>query len=146
MAPSEQETVEYIHEHIREVLYEGLEAQWEEVLAERDGPAAQKTSVCAYVEGLRNRVWASLKEIGFVAERQRGVIVQHLELKSRWTMLNVQIRHQPRQDAVPADEVLYRATCLSLVVETLEPLLTQERVDSLAEMLSEPLQDGMEVS
>jgi hypothetical protein len=33
----------------------------------------------------------------------------------------------------------YRATCVSLLVEALEPLLSQERVDALADVLAEPL-------
>ena len=72
-------------------------------------------------------------------ELERGLVIQYLELKSRWTMLNVQIQHQTRRDGTANPELTYRATCVSLLVEALEPLLTRERVDALAEVLAEPL-------
>jgi hypothetical protein len=74
-----------------------------------------------------------------VDELERGLVVQYLELKSRWTMLNVQIQHQTRRHGEANADLTYRATCVSLLVEALEPLLSQERVDALAEVLAEPL-------
>ncbi len=141
MATSESEKVEYIQEHIYEALHEGVEERWNATLAEWNGPRAQIKAVRAHVVGLRNRAWNALQEITSVEELERGLIVQYLELKSRWTMLNVQIQHQTRQEDGAADNLLYRATCLSLLIEALEPLLTQERVDALAEMLSEPIEE-----
>lgn len=144
MAPSEGEKIEYIQDHIYEALHEGLEKRWETALSDWDGSTAQANAVKAHAVGLRNRAWQSLQDIHSVEELERGLIVQYLELKSRWTMLNVRIQHQTRQQGTAPDDLLYRATCLSFLVEALEPLLTQERVDALAEMLSEPLQENWE--
>lgn len=139
MSASESEKVEYIHDHIRSALHEGMEDRWEEVLSGADIASSRQQAVTAYVNGLRNRVWNSLKDIQTVEALERGLVIQYLELKSRWTMLNVQIQHQTRRDGTPNPELTYRATCVSLLVEALEPLLSQERVDALAEVLAEPL-------
>lgn len=139
MSASESEKVEYIHDHIRSALHEGMEDRWEEVLSGGDIASSRQQAVTAYVNGLRNRVWNSLKDIQTVEALERGLVIQYLELKSRWTMLNVQIQHQTRRDGTPNPELTYRATCVSLLVEALEPLLSQERVDALAEVLAEPL-------
>jgi hypothetical protein len=116
-----------------------MDDHWEAVLEDADVASSRRQAVKAYVRGLRNRVWNSLQDIQSVDELERGLVVQYLELKSRWTMLNVQIQHQTRQSGAAAPELMYRATCVSLIVEALEPLLNQERVDALAEMLAEPL-------
>ena len=139
MPASEHEKVEYIHDHIRRALHDGMEDRWDEVLADADIASSRQQAVTAYVNGLRNRVWNALQDIQTVDELERGLVIQYLELKSRWTMLNVQIQHQTRQDGAANPELTYRATCVSLLVEALEPLLSQERVDALAEVLAEPL-------
>jgi len=139
MPPSEQEKVTYIHDHIQESLHDGMDERWETVLADADVASSRRQAVKAYVRGLRNRVWNSLRDIQSVDELERGLVIQYLELKSRWTMLNVQIQHQTRQSGSATPELTYRATCLSLVVEALEPLLSQDRVDALAEVLAEPI-------
>jgi hypothetical protein len=139
MPVSEPEKVEYIHEHIQSALHDGMEDRWDEVLAGADIASSRQQAVTAYVNGLRNRVWNALQDIQTVDELERGLVIQYLELKSRWTMLNVQIQHQTRRDGAANPELTYRATCVSLLVEALEPLLSQERVDALAEMLAEPL-------
>jgi len=136
---SEPEKVEYIHDHIRSALHDGMEDRWEDVLSGSDIASSRRQAVKAYVNGLRNRVWNSLQDIHTVDELERGLVVQYLELKSRWTMLNVQIQHQTRREGTPDPELTYRATCVSLLVEALEPLLSQEQVDALAEVLAEPL-------
>lgn len=139
MPASQKEKVAFIHDHIRSALHDGMEDRWEEVLSDTDIPASRRQAVEAYVNGLRNRVWNSLRDIQTVDELERGLVIQYLELKSRWTMLNVQIQHQTRRSGAAEPELTYRATCVSLLVEALEPLLSQERVDTLAEVLAEPI-------
>lgn len=136
---SENEKVEYIHDRIRETLHEELDARWDEVLSDQEVGRSRQQAVKAYVAGLRNRVWNSLQDIQTVDELERGLVIQYLELKSRWTMLNVQIQHQTRRSGEADPELTYRATCVSLLVEALEPMLSQERVDKLTDVLAEPL-------
>jgi hypothetical protein len=137
---SEGRKVEFVHQHIREALFDGPEDRWDEALSDWDTTRANREAVKAYVSGLRNRAWQSLRDIGSVDELERGLVIQYLELKSRWTMLNIQIQNQTRRQQEPDGRLLYRATCVSLLVEALEPLLTQERVDALADVLAEPME------
>ena len=136
----DEKKVEFVHRHIREALFEGTEDHWDTTLSEWDTSRANREAVRAYVSGLRNRAWQSLRDITTVDELERGLVIQYLELKSRWTMLNIEIQNQTRRQAEPDERLLYRATCVSLLVEALEPLLTQDRVDALTDVLAEPLE------
>mgnify|MGYP000078864728 FL=1 len=136
----DEKKVEFVHRHIREALFEGTEDRWEATLSGWDTSRANREAVRAYVSGLRNRAWQSLRDITAVDELERGLVIQYLELKSRWTMLNIEIQNQTRRPAEPDERLLYRATCVSLLVEALEPLLTQDRVDALTDVLAEPLE------
>ena len=95
MSVSEPEKVEYIHTHIRRALYDGMEDRWEEVLAGGNLTSSRQQAVTASVNGLRNRGWNTLQDIQTVEELERGLVIQYLELKSRWTMLNVQTASDP---------------------------------------------------
>ncbi|MFB6272732.1 MAG: hypothetical protein ABEL51_07545 [Salinibacter sp.] len=54
-------------------------------------------------------------------------------------MLNTKIQHQTATSGRPAEPLIYRATCVSLIVQALEPLLDREYVEGLADFLAEPL-------
>ena len=53
-------------------------------------------------------------------------------------MLNTRIQHQTAQNGRPDEPLIYRATCVSLIVQALEPLLNREYVESIADFLAEP--------
>jgi hypothetical protein len=135
------EPVEALHDRIEEALRGSLDRQWEEVLDEWDGAApSERKAVQAYVSGLRNRILGALLDIDTEEELQRGLATQYIEMKCHWTMLNTQIQHQTAQDGGPEEDLIYRATCVSLIIQSLEPLLSQERIDNLTAFLAEPLQ------
>ncbi len=104
-----------------------------------EGVPPQKKAVRAYASGLRNRILQCLLEIDTIEELERGVAIQYLEVKCHWTMLNTRIQNQTASHGRADDDLLYRATCVSLILEGLEPLLTQERIDQLTAVLAEPL-------
>ena len=79
-------------------------------------------------------------EINTLEDLERGVAIQYIEVKCHWTMLNTRIQNQTSSDGMADDDLIYRATCVSLIIEGLEPLLSQERVDKLTNMLAEPLE------
>jgi hypothetical protein len=141
-SPSTDEKVAYVHDRIRAALHGSVEDQWDEVLAQWDGSTAQRDAVRAQVTGLRNRAWQALRDIQSLEELERGLTIQYLELKSRWTMLNVRIQHQTTRQGTADEALTYRATCVSLLVEALEPLLAQDRLDALADLLAQPLQEA----
>jgi hypothetical protein len=138
---NEDEKVRALHDRIDDTLRDRLDEKWEQVLAEWEGGApSQKKAVQAYVSGLRNRIVRSLMEIDTLDELERGVAIQYIEVKCHWTMLNTRIQNQTASDGMAAEDLIYRATCVSLIIEGLEPLLSQERVDRLTDMLAEPLE------
>lgn len=117
-----------------------MDGQWEEVLDQwTDAAPSERKAVRAYVSGLRNRILGALLEIDTNEELQRGLATQYIEMKCHWTMLNTQIQHQTAQHGAAKDDLIYRATCVSLIIQSLEPLLSQERVDNLTAFLAEPL-------
>ena len=135
------ESVDVLHDRIEEALRGTLDRQWEEVLDEWTGAApSERKAVKAYVSGLRNRILGALLDIDTEDELQRGLATQYVEMKCHWTMLNTQIQHQTARDGSPDDDLIYRATCVSLIIQSLEPLLSQERIDNLTAFLAEPLQ------
>ena len=139
----EDDKVEFIHRRIRTALDEGLDERWEEVLLEWESASpSRREMVKTHVSGIRNRVWNSLSEIRSVDGLQKGLAIQYVELKARWTMLNTQIQSQTVQGGRADDELVYRATCISLIIQALEPLLRREQVDALTDRLNETVQSG----
>ena len=135
------EHVQALHDQIEEALRGALDTQWEEVLDEWTGAApSERKAVRAYVSGLRNRMLRTLLDIEAQEELERGLATQYIEVKCHWTMLNTQIQHQTARDGQAEEDLIYRATCVSLIIQNLEPLLSQERVDNLTAFLAEPLQ------
>jgi hypothetical protein len=134
------ERVQTLHDRIEEALRGSLDSQWDEVLEQWDRAApSERKAVRAYVSGLRNRMLRSLLDIETEDELERGLATQYIEVKCHWTMLNTQIQHQTSRDGQPEEDLIYRATCVSLIIQNLEPLLSQERVDNLTAFLAEPL-------
>jgi hypothetical protein len=129
-----------LHDRIETALRDSLDEQWAEVLGQWDGASdRQREAVRTSVSDLRDRVLDSLLSIESPEEIERGLAVGYVEMKCHWTMLNTQIQHQTAHNGRPDEELIYRATCVSLIVQALEPLLTRERVENLAGFLAEPL-------
>jgi hypothetical protein len=91
------------------------------------------------VAKLRDRILDSLLSIDTVDELRRCLAVGYVEMKCHWTMLNTRIQHQTAQNGRPDEPLIYRATCVSLIVQALEPLLSRKHVEGLADFLAEPL-------
>ncbi len=135
------EHIQSLHERIDGALRGALDEAWDEVLDEwRSAAPSERKAVRAYVSGIRNRIVRALLEIDSKEELERGLATQYIEVKCHWTMLNTQIQHQTARKGTPDEDLIYRATCVSLIVQRLEPLLSQERVDALTAFLAEPLQ------
>ena len=128
-----------LHDRIRDALRDTLDDQWDEVMNHwEEGESSQKRAVRAYVSGLRNRMLSGLLEIDAMDELNRAIAIQYIEMKCHWTMLNTRIQNQTSRDGQARGNLMYRATCVSLIIQALEPLLSQERVDNLTTFLAEP--------
>lgn len=135
------ESVRTLHDRIEDALRGSIDEQWDEVLdGWTEAAPSERKAVRAYVSGLRNRMLRALLDIDTEDELERGLATQYIEVKCHWTMLNTQIQHQTARSGDPDENLIYRATCVSLIIQNLEPLLSQDRVDNLTAFLAEPLQ------
>jgi len=133
-------TLDDLQERTETALRDALEEQWDEVLGQWEGASpADRKSVRTYVAELRDRILDSLQAIDSVDELRRCLAVGYVEMKCHWTMLNTRIQHQTAQNGRPEEPLIYRATCVSLIVQALEPLLSRKHVEGLADFLAEPL-------
>lgn len=133
-------SVSELHDRIENALQGSLDTQWEEVLDQWTSAApSERKAVHAYVSGLRNRILRSLLDIDTNDELRRALVTQYIEMKCHWTMLNTQIQHQTARHGEAEDDLMYRASCISLIIQRLEPLLSQEQVDTLTAFLAEPV-------
>ncbi|MFO8100381.1 MAG: hypothetical protein R6T83_12265 [Salinibacter sp.] len=134
-------SVEELHDWIETALRGDLDEQWDEVLDQWTTAApSDRKAVRSYVSGLRNRMLRALLAIDTEEDLRRAVATQYIEAKCHWTMLNLQIQHQTARQEDLDPPLLYRATCVSLIVQQLEPLLSQEHADRLTQFLAEPLE------
>lgn len=134
-------SVEDLHDEIEAALRGALDDLWEEVLDQwTEAVPADRKAVRTYVSGLRNRMLRVLLSIDTEEDLRRALATQYVEAKAHWMMLNMQIQHQTAraEDVEPA--LLYRATCVSLIVQQLEPLLRSEHVERISSFLAEPME------
>ena len=133
-----QAGVDDVQSHVEAALHDSLEEQWDEVLSQWDGAeASDRADVRATVAAVRDEIFEGLRPIESNDELQRGLAVAYLQTKCRWTLLNTRIQHQTAQNGQPHEALLYRATCVSLIVQALEPLLEPETVQSVAGLFAE---------
>ncbi|MFB6273886.1 MAG: hypothetical protein ABEL51_13430 [Salinibacter sp.] len=137
---TDDSTVEVLRHRIEVALQESLEEEWTEVLDQWTGASPdERRAVRSYVTGFRDRMLDSLLTIDSLEELKRGLAIAYVEVKCHWTMLNTKIQQQTAANGRPDEPLIYRATCVSLIVQALEPLLDQEYVEGLADFLVEPL-------
>lgn len=129
-----------LRDRIETALRDPLEEQWDEVLGQWSGAApSDREAVRSDVAELRDRILESLLTINSLEELKRGLAIGYAEMKCHWTMLNTRIQHQTAETGRPEEPLIYRATCVSLLVQALEPLLSREYVEGIADFLAEPL-------
>jgi len=132
--------VEVLRDRIETALRDPLEEEWDEVLGQWSGAApSDREAVRTYVTERRDRVLDALLAIDSLEELKRGLALGYVEMKCHWTMLNARIQQQTAQSGRPEEPLVYRATCVSLIVQALEPLLSREHVKGLADFLADPL-------
>lgn len=140
-ADGESRAVRQKHEQIEAAMGHSLHTQWVEVLDTwEEGASSQKKAILAYVSGLRNRIHRGLLDIDAMDELDRAIAIQYVEVKCHWMMLNTRIQNQTARQGGAELNMTYMATCVSLIIQALEPLLMRGQVDTLTNFLAEPLQ------
>lgn len=133
-------TTEAFRTRIEAALQESLEKQWKDVLDQWTGAeAADREAVWTYAAELRDRILDALLAADSHEALKRCLAVGYVEMKCHWTMLNTQIQHQTSRNGRPEEPLIYRATCVSLIVQAIEPHLNREYVDGLTDFLAESL-------
>lgn len=132
--------LETLRNRVEAALGTSLDEQWDEVLGQwEEASPADRDEVRAQARALRDRLLDSLRAIGSLEELKRGLAIGYIEMKCHWTMLNTRIQQQTAQHGRPKEPLIYRATCVSLIVQGLEPLLNREYVEGVADLLADPL-------
>lgn len=120
-----------------------LDESWNRTLAEwEDAAHSQLQATLAYVRGLRNQILNVTSEIDSMEELERILALGYIDLKCQWSILNVQIQYAVAHRGEIREDLMYRATCVTHLLEAVEGLLSQSDVDAMTEMISAPVGSG----
>lgn len=129
-----------LRERVESALGSSLEEEWAEVLDQWSSAApASRTAVRSDLLGLRNRLLNRIMEMSSLDGLRQGLAVQYGQVKCRWLMMTMKIQHQTLRHGGADEQLICRATCVSLLVQSLEPLLHQPSMSRLTEVLDEPI-------
>ncbi|MAQ92163.1 hypothetical protein B1759_02350 [Rubrivirga sp. SAORIC476] len=117
-----------------------LEEGWAQTLAEwHDAAHSQILATLAYTRGLRNQILNVTAEMDSMEELERILALCYIDLKCQWSILNVQIQYAAAHRGEIREDLMYRATCVTQLLDRVEGLLSQSDVDAMTEMISEPI-------
>ncbi|MEM8557974.1 MAG: hypothetical protein AAGG50_09130 [Bacteroidota bacterium] len=117
-----------------------IDAAWQETLAEwEDAVPSQVRATLAYARGLRNQVLQLAREVDDAADLERMLALHYIELKCQWTKLNALVQYRLGSKGEVREDLMYRASCVSQLLSTIEPLLDPQDVDGFTNVLSAPI-------
>lgn len=142
VAEDAQTDLDVLRTRVGRALGAPLEERWDEVLEEWSGSEpADRQAVRDEVTALRNRLRETLEEFSSQDRLQRAIAVAYAEVKCRWTLLTIQIRDRTDRDGRVDDRLVHRATCVSLIVQQLDPLVRREDLRQVSDFIAEPLDE-----
>ena len=92
----------------------------------------QERAACAAVAALDGPAFT-------MEELERILALCYIDLKCQWSILNVQIQYAAAHRGEIREDLMYRATCVTQLLDRVEGLLSQSDVDAMTEMISEPI-------
>lgn len=117
-----------------------LEAGWALTLSEwEDAAHSQIQATLAHSRGLRNQILNVTREMDSMEELERILALCYIDLKCQWSILNAQIQYAAAHRGEIREDLMYRATCVSQLLDRVEGMLSQTDVDAMTEMISEPI-------
>lgn len=132
--------VKVLRDRIDAVLGDSLDEQWTEVLNQwGDAAPSERRTVRADVSRLRDQLLDSLRVLNSLDALKRSLALGYVEMKCQWTRLNAQIQHKTAHGEQVPESLFYRAACVSLMVQALEPLLTRASVEDVADVVVDAL-------
>lgn len=133
-------SVKDLHQRIENELLGSFEAQCEEVFDQRKElePSVHEAR-WAEVIAVRDCLLGDLQALDTPDELRQGVAAQYVKLTSQWALLLAQMQSQLKQKDRVEEGLVYQASCMSLLLQRLEPLLDWKEVEAVAQMLAAPL-------
>lgn len=128
-----------LHRRLGNRLRGPLEAQWDELLDHWATDPSEREAVRAGVVEVRNQVLGTLLDLDQPDELRRGMALQYVEVRCQWALALALIQSQEKRDGRVEERLVYRASCLSLLVQRFEPLVCWEEVDAVASSLRVPV-------
>ncbi|SMF42967.1 chemotaxis protein CheA [Pseudobacteriovorax antillogorgiicola] len=84
----------------------------------------------------------SISSIDDMEDLQYMVAIRYASLKSNWILLNTQMAYQVEHSVEVPIETQYKASILSTLLESLEPLSHPQAIQYISEVLSQPLREA----
>jgi hypothetical protein len=130
-------TVKNLHEvlcgtKIEEAWKMGLDAY-------QEGTEQDRLSLAEWIINVRADFLAHVEDVGDEAEELLvSIALGYIEMKSQWQMLNTQINYQVFRKGEANVYLTYKSSLLSVVVDAIGTLLTQDDLDKIREFLLSP--------
>ena len=119
-----------IKSHLNHVLREELEQKWTVTLLNwQEAPNSTKQANMAFLKGLRNHLFHAIEEISDPIELSHAIALYQIEVRCHWSLLNLKMQNHVNTYGKVKEELMYRASCISLILEALEPFVAQSALD-----------------
>ena len=129
--PSVDTTSTSIKEQLKTALVEALEEKWNRMIEGWDEQSdAKRKALSSFLSGLRNRLYFIISDMESDLDIQRSIALYYVEMQCQWTLLNLKLQHSHSvSNEVPKD-LMYRAACISLIIESLESFTSLKDLES----------------
>ena len=119
-----------IKAHLKYALRDELEQKWTVTLLNwHEAPNSTKQAILAFLKGLRNHLFHAIEEITDPIELSHAIALYQIEIRCHWSLLNLKLQHHVNTHGKVKQELLYRASCISLIIESLEPFVANSALD-----------------
>lgn len=122
------------------LLDPALEEGWGHTLSEWEEAAnTQIQATTAYVRGLRNQILNVTDGIESMDELEHILALCYMDLKCQWAILNMQIQYAVVYKDEIREDLMYRATCVTQILDAVQDLLAPADVDAMEDLISQPI-------
>ena len=120
------------------LLSDEIEKYWNGCLQEYDAPDEERQNLLSWIHSVRDGFIAHASDIDDPEEMLVSVALSYIEFKSQWQMLNTQINYQVFRTGEAKPDLMYKSSLLSVIVDTIGKLLTQEDIQRIQDFLLSP--------
>ena len=128
-------------EHIASFSTASLREQFAEAPEPANGPSKQivATETIAWLETIIRDMVATLSNVCDPDDERMSLVIQYVELKSRWIGLNTKMNYELFRMGESSLTDMFRGAAISALLAHIEPLLDQEDLGKVTEFLAQPL-------